>query len=70
MFSVNEMNFIKSLGVNADFNSLTDNILVEIEEKVSDVLQINGFDKNYNITQIGKWCERILDKLSSAKRRI
>lgn len=64
MFSVEEKNFIKSLGINTDFENLIDDILIEIEEKVSDVLQIKGFDESYNITPIGKLCEEILDKLS------
>lgn len=57
MFSVEEKNFIKSLGINTDFENLIDDILIEIEEKVSDVLQIKGFDESCNITQIGKLCE-------------
>ncbi len=64
MFSLNERNFINSLGINADFENLTDDILMEIENKVSEKLQLFGFDEKYNITPIGKLCERILDKLS------
>lgn len=64
MFSAEEKNFIKSLGINTDFENLIDDILIEIEEKVSDVLQIKGFGENCNITKIGKLCEEILDKLS------
>lgn len=69
MFSVKEQNFIKSLGINVDFENLIDDILIEIEKKVSDILQIKGFDENYNITQIGILCEEILDKLSEFDKK-
>lgn len=64
MFANNEILFMKTLNINADFNNPSDNDLVEIEDKVSTTLQQLGFDKNYNITKIGVLCETILDKLS------
>jgi hypothetical protein len=64
MFANNEILFMKSLNINADFNNPSDNDLVEIEDKVSTALLKLGFEKNYNITKIGVLCETILDKLS------
>ncbi len=63
MFDKAEIDFMESLGVNADFENLTDDMLVEIEDIVSEKLQKSGFDESYKATDIGKICESILDKL-------
>lgn len=63
MFDKKEIEFMQSLGIEADFENLSDNILVKIEDVVSDELQKSGFDENYKITDKGKMCESILDKL-------
>lgn len=63
MFSKAEIDFIKSLGIEGDFNNLSDDMLVKIEDIVSEKLQKSGFDEDYKITDIGKICESILDKL-------
>lgn len=46
---------MQSLGLNQDTP------LDIIEDKVSEYLEKNGFDENYNITDEGKICESILD---------
>lgn len=63
MFDKSEIDFMESLGINADFKSLSDDMLAEIEDIVSEKLQKSGFDENYRITEDGKICEVILDKL-------
>lgn len=63
MFDQKEIEFIRSLGIETDFENLSDDILVKIEDIVSEDLQKSGFDENYKITDKGKMCESILDKL-------
>ena len=64
MFTANEIRFMASLGIVANFYKPSNNDLVEIEDKVSEKLQLSGFDEDYKITMIGKMCENILDKLT------
>lgn len=63
-FNREQKGFINSLGIKANKLLYSDDDLIEIEEKVSEKLQTDGFDQNYNITDIGRMCEAILDKLS------
>lgn len=63
MFNKTEIEFMESLGIEADFENLSDDMLVKIEDIVSEKLQKSGFDENYKITEDGKICEEILDKL-------
>lgn len=63
MFNKKEIEFIQSLGIEADFENLSDDVLVKIEDIVSEELQKSGFDEDYKITDKGKMCESILDKL-------
>lgn len=63
MFDKEEIDFMKSLGINVDFENLSEDALVEIEDVVSEKLQKSGFDEEYNITTDGKMCETILDRL-------
>lgn len=63
MFDKSEIDFMESLGINADFKNLSDDMLAEIEDIVSEKLQKSGFDEDYKVTDIGKICESILDKL-------
>ena len=64
MFDEKQKVFIKSLGLEFDFDNLSDDALIDIEDSVAEKLQQDGFDDNYNITDIGEMCESILDKLS------
>ncbi len=65
MFSEEQKKFMKTLGLNFDFDNLSkdDDAWFEIEEKVADKLEYEGLDINYNPTSIGLMCEAILDKL-------
>lgn len=65
MFSEEQKEFMKTLGLNFDFDNLSkdDDAWFEIEKKVADKLEYEGLDINYNPTLIGLMCEEILDKL-------
>lgn len=63
MFTDEEMKFLKKLNRKKNFN-LNDSDIVEMEDVVSNFLQINGFDKDYKITEDGKLAENILDKIA------
>lgn len=43
---------------------MTDEQVLEIDEKVSNYLAMHGFGKNDDITPTGRICESILDLLS------
>lgn len=63
MFTDEEIKFLKKLNWKKTFN-LNDNDIFEMEDVVSNFLQINGFDKDYKITEDGKLAENILDKIA------
>lgn len=63
MFDKKEIEFMQSLGIEGDFENLSDDMLADIEDIVAEELQKSGFDENYKITDKGKLCESILDKL-------
>lgn len=54
---------MKKIGISINFDNISDGELVEIEEKVSEHLQKQGFEKDYSPTAEGKMCESILDML-------
>ncbi len=63
MFTENQIKFMQLLGIEADFDNLSDDELVQIEERVGNELQRAGFGIDNAITDTGKLCESILDKL-------
>lgn len=63
MFSEKQKEFMETLGLNLDFNNLSDDDYVLIEDTVGDELVYEGLDINYEPTSIGKMCESILDLL-------
>jgi len=63
MFSEAEKVFLKSIGINANLDTISDDEFVTIEEKVSEHLQKRGFNEEYKPTKEGLMCESILDKL-------
>lgn len=63
-FSDEQINFMRDIGIEADFNNLTDDDYIEIEEIIGANLQTRGFDKNYKATEIGEICESILDVMN------
>lgn len=63
MFDEKQIKFMRSIGLNLDFEHLSDDDCFQIEKAVADKLQKSGFDENYDITAVGKMCESILDRL-------
>jgi hypothetical protein len=64
MFTKTQIDFMKNNGINIDFNKkLSDDDYIEIEEKVSHLLQTIGFNEDYEPTQIGITCEEIIDAI-------
>ena len=65
MFSAKQIEYIKSAtGKTFDFEHLSDDDLVEIEDSIAELLQKKGFDDNDEINDDGKMCESILDRLA------
>jgi len=63
-FNQNQIEFLKRIGVSINLSdSLSDSDYELIETKVSEHLQKQGFDKDYEPTKDGKMCESILDML-------
>lgn len=63
MFNNKQKEFMKEIGISVNFDHLTDDDYIAIEETVSEWLQKNGFDMGYNPTDDGLMCESILDEL-------
>ena len=63
MFDDKQIEFLKTLGIDIDFKHPSDDDLVMVEDAVAEKLQVSGFDEEYEITEIGKMCESILDLL-------
>lgn len=64
MFTKNQIDFMKNKGFGIDFDKkLSDADYILIEEKVSHLLQTEGFNKDYEPTQTGKMCETIIDAI-------
>ena len=64
MFTKEEIAFMRSLGLNFNFNELSDDEWIQIEETIGDKLSLSGLDENYNPNSIGKICESILGKIT------
>lgn len=64
MFTEVQITFMKEQGITVDFSQkLTGSDFEQIEEKISLLLQKQGFDATYKLTKVGEICESILDVL-------
>lgn len=65
MFTDAEINLMKKIGLDADFQNLDrdDDYWCTIEDKVGDYLTLHCLDENYYPNADGIICEAILDKL-------
>ena len=61
MFNQEQIKYMIKVGLIFDFNNLSDDDIIEIEDKIGDRLLMVGFDKNYEPNWDGKMCESILD---------
>lgn len=64
MFNSEQVDFMRSIGLDLDFKNLTDDDLIEVEDAVSKKFQTSGLDDKNGVTEAGKKCESILDLLS------
>ena len=56
---------LDNIKVDFDVNScMTDEQIIELDDKVSDYLTMHGLGKNDDVTPTGRICESILDLLS------
>ena len=65
MFSEEEIDLMRSLGLDCDFNSLSedDNRWADIEEKVGNFLTLKCLDEHCNPDNNGIICDSILNKI-------
>lgn len=63
LFTKQQIAYMQLLGLNFNFNNLTDDNYADIEEVLGDRLQITGFDEKYEPTPEGILCECLLDTL-------
>ena len=64
VFTEKQIDFMRSIGLSFDFNNLSDDEYVEIEEQVGDWLQLHGIaPSGDDVNEIGLMCESVLDAL-------
>lgn len=64
IFNKKQIKFMNRIGISINFSDMISDVdYLYIEEKVSEYLQIHGFDNKYEPTEEGKICESILDLL-------
>ena len=63
-YSDEQVKFMKGIGIDVDFDNLTDDDIVEIETRVGDKYVMDGLDEDYNPTEEGMMCESILDMMN------
>lgn len=65
MFNSEEIALMRSLGLNYDFDNLSENddYWADIEETVGNYLTLKCLDKDYNPDENGAICESILGKI-------
>lgn len=63
MFTDEQKKFMRSMGLNFNFDDLSDDEWIRIEDEVGDKLVMEGLDKDYDVNEIGKMCYSILDKI-------
>ena len=66
IFNSEQIKFMQSLGLNFDYNNLSDEDYVMIEDVVGNKYTFGGVDWNndYTPNEVGLMCESILDILS------
>lgn len=64
MFTKEQINFLKNNNIALSFEKGSEKIdFFTLEKEVSLLLQQQGFDENYEPTEIGLMCESILDSI-------
>ena len=63
-FSEKQIEFMKNIGVSVNFDTdISDEEYEVLEDKVTEYLQKQGFITDYSVTEHGKMCESILDRI-------
>lgn len=63
-FNNKQIEFMRNIGIDVDFDNLSDDDIINIEDKVADKYEMEGLDEKYNPTETGKMCESILDMMN------
>jgi len=61
MFNQEQIKYMIKIGLNLNFDNLSDDDIIKIDDVVGDRLMTVGFDKNYEPNWDGRMCESILD---------
>lgn len=61
MFDQEQRKYMIKIGLHLDFDNLSDDDIVMIDDVVGDRLMMIGFDKDYEPNWDGRMCESILD---------
>ncbi len=64
MKSIRVVAAVIKVGLDPNKDYISDDDVYELSEKVSSYLQQFGFGKDYEITEEGRTCEKILDTLA------
>jgi predicted AAA+ superfamily ATPase len=64
MFTEKEISLMRKFGLDLDFDNLSDDDYVHIEDVVARKMVQTCLDEDYNPNEEGLVCEEILDKLS------
>lgn len=62
-YSEEQREYMRSIGLNLDFDNLSDDDWVNIEETVGDQIGVTGFEEDGEPTEETLMCESILDLL-------
>lgn len=63
MFSPEEIKFMRSIGLELDFDNLSGDDYILIDDVVGDWLVLHELDEDYNPSPTGEMCESILYKI-------
>lgn len=61
MFNQEQIKYMIKIGLNLNFDNLSDDDIIKIDDVVGDRLMMVGFDENYEPNWDGRMCESILD---------
>lgn len=64
-FNSEQLNLLRKIAPDTDFSSeLSDDILLELEDKVSDYFALRGLANQNQVSNAGRICEEIMDILA------
>lgn len=64
-FNSEQLNLLRKIAPDTDFSSeLSDDILLELEDKVSDYFALHGLANQNQVSNAGRICEEIMDILA------